>query len=189
MSAPVLYLVRHTEVALEDGVPPHRWLPTAAGLEAARRLAAAPLWRDVDLIATSPERKAVATAEPIAQAAGLDLRVEPDLREVERAVSFLDAEAHRDHVSRYLRGEPIEGWEPKAQAHERFQICATRLVAAASGPVAVVSHATVMALDLGLTPEEWVAIPLPAVAVADPASRRLLWPFVGVDELAERTGG
>jgi broad specificity phosphatase PhoE len=182
LTSPV-YLVRHVEVALVDGVPADEWLPTEAGLEAARRLATDPVWQDVDLVATSTEPKARATAEPIAAAAGVPLRAEPDLREVAREPApVIEAAEHADRVRRYLEGEPIDGWEPHERARGRFERCLDRLVAETRGPLAVVSHATVLALYLGLTHDEWAAIPLPAVAVADPLNRRLLRPFRSVDE-------
>jgi broad specificity phosphatase PhoE len=185
-----VYLVRHVEVALVDGVPAHEWLPTQAGLEAARRLATVPSWRDVDLVATSTEPKARATAEPIAASAGVPVRAEGDLREVAREPApLVGAAEHGDRVRRYLEGEPIEGWEPREHAHRRFERCLDGLVAETHGSLAIVSHATVLALYLGLTPDEWAAIPLPAVAVADPRDRRLLRPFQSVDEFLAGTGG
>ena len=189
MTGPV-YFVRHVAVALVDGVPAHAWRPTEAGLQAARRLAAAPVWQGVPLVATSTEPKARATAEPIAAVAGVPLRAEQDLREVGREPApVIGAAEHGNRVRRYLEGEPIEGWEPREHACRRFERCLDGLVAETDGPLAIVSHATVLALYLGLTHDEWAAIPLPAVAVADPHTRRLLGPFRSVDELLAGTGG
>jgi broad specificity phosphatase PhoE len=184
----VLYLIRHTQVKLVEGVAPHDWLPSERGLREARRLATASAWRTLSIVATSTEPKARATAEPIAAAAGVHLRAEPDLREVARGLAFLDAAAHSDRVRRYLAGDPMEGWEPRDEAQRRFECCVDRLVAETDGHLAIVSHATVLALYLGLTHDEWAAIPLPAVAVADSRTRRLLRPFQSVDELLAGTG-
>ena len=186
-----MYLVRHVEVEPVAGVPPHEWLPTDAGLAAARRLAQAPVWRDVRTVATSPEPKARATAEPLARAAGVPLRVEPDLREVVRgAPPALAAAEHRDRVRRYLGGgDPVAGWEARDRARDRFAGCVRRLLAGAPAPLATVSHGTILALYLGLAFEEWCAIDLPAVAVADPTTGTLLEPFRGVDEFLAGTGG
>jgi broad specificity phosphatase PhoE len=187
LTGPV-YLVRHVEVALVDGVPAHEWVPTEAGLEAARRLATAPDWREIRLVATSTEPKARATAEPIGAAAGVPIRAERDLREVAREPApVLEAADHRLGVGRYLEGAPIEGWEAREHARRRFERCLDGLVSETAGPLAVVSHATVLALYLGLTRDEWAAIPLPAVAVADPRTRRLLRPFQSVDEFLTGT--
>jgi broad specificity phosphatase PhoE len=182
-----LYVVRHTSVDPVDGVPPHQWRPSADGLEAARRLARSPVWRRVELIASSTEPKALATAERIAETARVPLRPDPGLREVSREPALLEAAEHSSRVRRYLAGHRVEGWEPPDQARRRFERCVDRLVAEADGPLVVVSHATVLALYLGLTHDEWVAIPLPAVAVADPRARRLLQSFLSVDELLAGT--
>lgn len=61
-----LLVIRHVEVELRDGVPPEEWLPTPAGLEAAASLAREPFVRELTLVATSPEAKAVASARPAA---------------------------------------------------------------------------------------------------------------------------
>ena len=185
-----MYLVRHVDVEPVAGVVPHEWLPTDAGLAAASRLAEAPVWLDVRTVATSPEPKARATAEPLARAAGVPIRVEPDLREVVRdAPPALAAAEHRDRVLRYLGGGRIDGWEARDGALDRFAGCVRRLLAAAAAPLAIVSHGTVLALYLGLSFEEWLAIDLPAVAIADPTTGTLLEPFRGVDEFLASTGG
>ena len=156
----------------------------------ARRLAAAPVWREVVLVASSPESKAVATAEPIAAAARVPFRIEPDLREIVRPPPpVLDARAHRERVRRYLAAEAVNGWEPADSGRARFERCVERLAAETRGPFAAVSHGTVLALYLRLTPEEWAAIALPAVAVADPQTRTVVEPFHGLDAFLARTRG
>ncbi len=184
-----MYLVRHVEVSLVDGVAAHEWLPTKAGLDAAARLATASDWTEMRLVTTSTEPKARATADPIAARAGVPVRDEPDLHEVAREPApVIRAADHASRVRRYLEGEPIDGWEPREHASRRFERCIDRLVAETDGPLAIVSHATVLALYLGLTHDEWAAIPLPAVAVADPRTRRVLRSFQSVDELLAGTG-
>ena len=159
-----LILVRHTAVELREGVPPEEWLPSAEGLEAARRLAASDVFQGVTLVASSPEPKAVATAEPIADAAGAPLRVEPDLRESERPViPLISAHEHAALVGSYLSGEELAGWEPVASVRDRMTRCVDRLQAEAEGDLAVVSHGRALALFLGLSPEEWARLELPAI--------------------------
>lgn len=159
----VLYLVRHTAVELVDGVPPPDWPVTEEGRRAAERLARDPAWRGLALVATSPEAKAVATAEPIARAAELAPHLDADLREVARhGTPVLPRARYADLVSRYLAGEPFEGWEPQEHARRRMSAALDR-AAASPGPAAVVTHGLVLALVLGLSPEEWEALPLPGV--------------------------
>jgi broad specificity phosphatase PhoE len=163
-----LYLIRHVEVELRDGTPPEEWLPTPAGVAAAERLAREPFVRELRLVASSPEPKAVATATPIANAAGLPLRVEDDLREAQRpGTPILEPDAYVALVARYLAGKENPGWEPAADARARFGASVERLAAEGSGPVAVVAHGLVISLHLGYGLEEWRALSLPAVVTAD----------------------
>ena len=163
-SVAVLHLVRHTAVELVDGVPPPDWPVTEEGRRAAERLARDPVWRGVALVATSPEAKAVATAEPIARAAELAPHVDPDLREVWRhGTPVLPRAQYVDLVARYLGGEPFEGWEPQEHARRRVLGALDRIAAVSPGAAAVVTHGLVLALALGLDLEEWAALPLPGV--------------------------
>ena len=129
------------------------------------------------LIASSPEPKAVDTATPIARALDVELRVEDDLREARRPGQVTARAEYVRLASAYLRGEHVAGWEPAAEVRARVSNCIERLVAATPGDVAVVSHGLALSLFLGLAPEEWERIRLPAVAVVDPKSRRLLVPW------------
>lgn len=158
-----LHLVRHTAVELVAGVPPRDWPVTEEGRRAADRLARDPRWRELTLVATSPEEKAVETATPIARAAELAPRLDEDLREVERRIRVLPRDEYVGLVSRYLAGEEVDGFEPQEHARRRFDRALARAAALAAGPVAIVTHGLVLALHLGLTPEEWEAIPLPGV--------------------------
>jgi broad specificity phosphatase PhoE len=161
----ILHLVRHTAVELVDGVPPPDWPVTEEGRRAAERLARDPVWRELALVATSPEAKAVATAEPIARAAELAPRVIADLREVARhGTPVLPRAQYVDLVARYLAGEPFEGWwEPREHARLRAVAALDRVAAASPGPAAVVTHGLLLSLVLGLDLEEWAALPLPGV--------------------------
>jgi 2,3-bisphosphoglycerate-dependent phosphoglycerate mutase len=160
---PPLHLVRHTSVELLDGVRPRDWPVTEEGRRAAERLASDPAWRDLALVATSPETKAVETAVPIARAAELSPHLDDDLREVERRIPVLPRAQYVDVVSRYLAGEEVPGFEPQAHARARFHAALDRIAALAGGPAAVVTHGLVLALHLELSPEEWEEIPLPGL--------------------------
>ena len=130
-------------------------------------------------MASSPEAKAVDTATPVATALGAELRIEDDLREARRHAQPLGSRAaYVGTVSTYLRGEPLEGWEPVADVRRRMTEAIERVLTATSRDVAVVSHGLALSLFLGLVPEEWERIPLPAVAIVDPETRRLLGPWV-----------
>jgi probable phosphoglycerate mutase len=152
----MLWLVRHAQVELDLGERPDRWRLSAEGRAAAEELALR-LPR-VATVVSSPEPKAVETAEPIARANAVELRLDERLREVWREASFPTYEQHADAVRRYLAGEPIAGWEGRAEA-------AARIGAAVAGldDAVVVTHGTVLALLLDLSFDQWQAIRLPDV--------------------------
>jgi broad specificity phosphatase PhoE len=188
----LLYLVRHAEVLLRGDQPMTEWQLSPTGEQQARDLSRSPAWRDLTLIASSPEAKAVTTAQPTAAAAGLELRIEPDLHEVDRGQTPLvsQSEYHALVAAHFdAPGETVSGWETADAARARVVACIEDLTAGAEGTVCVVSHGLVLSHYLaelrGLPApdlEEWRAIPLPGIAVVDPDSKELVQPFVSLME-------
>jgi broad specificity phosphatase PhoE len=163
-----VHLIRHAHTQPNADVPSPEWGLTAEGREAARVLALRDEWLDLTLVASSPEPKARATAEPIAVAAALDLRIERDLREAGRP--WVDGD-YGAVAGRYLAGEEILGWEPADEVRERMQRAVRVLAVEAGGPLAVVSHGLALSVLLGLSPAEWEALPFgEVVAVLDGSS-------------------
>lgn len=187
MSAPLLYLVRHAAVIRRDGDPAQNWTLSEDGERAAHELGRSSDWRFLDLIASSPEPKAVATARPIATVAELELRLEPGLREVDRGTTPLMTTAEYEAlVAAHFAapGESVAGWERANDAKARVCDCIEQLVSEVETSLCVVSHGLVLSHYLAQlrgmpTPvlEEWRAIPLPAIAVVDVKARRLVKPF------------
>lgn len=164
-----VFFIRHAAVVLDPRRPAPEWLLSEDGLDAARRLACEPRLAEVGRIVSSPEPRALGTAAPLADARGLELTVDDDLREVERG--SLPVLARRDYVAlvgRYLGGEGVDGWEPAAEARARFAAAVDRHRANHDGDTAIVTHGLVLALHLGLDPARWEALPLPAVVEASP---------------------
>ena len=147
----MLWLVRHAQVELLDGVPAPLWELTAEGRAAAEELAQR-LPRFARVV-SSPEPKAVGTAEPIAHASGVELELDERLREVARAIGLVDD--YEDRVRRYLGGEALAGWEPREEAR-------ARVVAALDGlDGCAVSHGLAISLELGYSFERWRGLRLP----------------------------
>jgi broad specificity phosphatase PhoE len=188
----LLYLVRHAEVLLRGDQPMTEWQLSPTGEQQARDLSRSPAWRDLTLIASSPEAKAVATAQPTAAATGLDLRIEPDLHEFDRGQTPLvsQSEYHALVAAHFdAPAETVSGWETADAARTRVVACIEDLTAGAEGPVCVVSHGLVLSHYLaelrGLPApdlEEWRQIPLPGIAVVDLESKELVQPFVSLME-------
>jgi broad specificity phosphatase PhoE len=152
----MLWFVRHAAVDLDLDKPASTWQLTENGRAEAAEIAVrlAPVKR----VLSSPEPKAVGTAEPIAARSGVQIELDPRLREVGREANLPDYAAHRDAVRRYLEGEPIEGWESALEARERFAGVLDGL-----DDAVVVTHATVLSLFLGYSFEQWGRIALPDV--------------------------
>jgi len=174
-----LYLVRHASVTVRAALPPAQWHLSPEGRAAAGALADAPFWSGVRGIHASAEPKAIGTAQRIAARHGLPLRIEPELREVERP--WQDA-GYAETARRYLAGEAVAGWEARAEALARVRGCIESILARHAGlEVAVVSHGLALTLYLsdllGLDGEAshrlWSAIGFPDLAVVDPEARRM----------------
>ena len=125
-------------------VPSSEWRLSAEGRTAARALSL----RGAAAV-TSPEPKAVQTAE----LAGLDARVDERLREVARPWS----DDYVADVRRWFDGEQLPGWERREDALGRLR-------AALDGFAGVaVSHGLAISLYAALSFDEWRALPFPAV--------------------------
>jgi broad specificity phosphatase PhoE len=152
----VIHFVRHAAVELQLDRPASTWELTPEGRADAEMLARriAPVGR----VLSSPEPKALATAEPIARLSAVLVEDDARLREVARAANAPTYEAHRDAVRRYLDGEEVDGWERRDDALTRFRAAVSDV-----DDAAVVTHATVLSLFLGYGFEQWGRIALPAV--------------------------
>lgn len=174
-----VYLVRHGAVTVRPDLPPAQWHLSPEGRAAVDALADEPFWPQVRGIHTSAEPKAEATAQRIAARHALPIRIEPELREVERPWTESD---YADAVRRYLTGETLGGWEPRGPALARARSCIDGIVKRHEGvDVAIVSHglaltlyvAALLGLDGDKAHELWSRIRFPDVAALDPAAGRL----------------
>ena len=184
-SAVRLCLVRHASVDVRPEQPGPQWHLSAQGRAEAEALAADPFWQDLRVLFTSPEPKAVGTAQRIAAPHGLPIGIAPDLREVEGR-AWTGPDAYQEQVQRYLRGEAIDSWEPKDRAQRRVRACIDGILADdSSSRVAVVSHGLILTLYLAdllklegaAAYELWSAIRFPDVAVVDPAAGAVVQRF------------
>jgi probable phosphoglycerate mutase len=153
-----LLLARHAETVwhAENRYAGGRSEPelTDRGLRQAEQLAKAAAAAGVEVVVSSPQRRAVTTATPTAEALGLPLHIRPDLREVD----FGDLEGHTlsemdpDAVRRFREdpaANPFPGAEPLADAGAR---CAAALRDLAEvhpdHTVLVVAHSSLFRITL-----------------------------------------
>jgi len=150
-----LILVRHAEPA--DAVRGRIYGRldvelSPGGLEAARGLAAMLAGESPSALYSSPLRRALATAEPLARASGLDVGVVPELREID--FGELEGLTSEEAAARY----PVEarwtsapaaasfpGGESVASLRARAADAVVEILARSDGgTVAVFSHAVVI---------------------------------------------
>lgn len=165
-----LLVIRHAEpvrvTAEETGGAPADPGLTERGHDQARRLAEWLAVDRVDRVVSSPLRRAVETAAPLAAALGLETEIDPELCEYDRAAdSYIPMEELRaEKDERWLamvegRWEEVGGEHPE-QFRARIVPCIERIVTASpGGRVAAVCHGGVvnvyLAAVLGLDRHLW----------------------------------
>jgi len=184
-----LYLIRHARSKMTGDLA-RRWPLSKQGRREANALARQDFWRGVKLIFSSPEPKAIQTAEPAARRWGIPLETVDCLRELRRPQLVSDYEKV---IARLFDdpGTSIAGLEPAAQATERINRCLQSLVAAHSErTLAVISHGLVLTLFLGRlrsrwpTVAEWQAVPFAGLAVVDINTWQLIKDWSRISEVS-----
>jgi len=183
----LLYLIRHARAQML-GDAAERWPLSEQGRREAGILARQNFWREVELLFSSPEPKALQTAGPVARRWGIPLVAVDCLHEVHRPQLIPDYEI----VIARLFAQPetsIAGVEPAAQAAERITDCIKGLVAAHPGQtLAVVSHGLILTLFLARledrwpTVAEWHAVPFTGLAVVDTTTWHLVKGWSSISE-------
>jgi 2,3-bisphosphoglycerate-dependent phosphoglycerate mutase len=143
-----LILVRHAESAPSPELPEAAFPLSALGREQARALAPVLAELGVDALASSPYRRALDTLAPFAEASGLAIAVDDDLRERKLGLSWLaDREAANEAV-RNMHADldfRLQGGESGRACLSRFEAALARVVAANRGrTIAVGSHGGVL---------------------------------------------
>jgi broad specificity phosphatase PhoE len=131
----ILYL-SHPEVKIDPQAPVPDWEISEKGR---RRLRAAIKrgwqgrgWR----IITSPERKALQTAETFSNAFGLPLHIHPDMHEVDRSATGYVPPAQYEALVRHLFADPEtgpQGWESANAARARIRAAFHSVLAEVGG--------------------------------------------------------
>ncbi len=168
----LLYLIRHATSRM-TGDAAERWSLSEQGRREAGILARQDFWRTVEHLFSSPEPKAVQTAEPAARRWGIPLAVSDCLHELRRPRLI----PHYEQTVARLFADPetaLDGYESAAEAARRIIRCFEELVAAhPERTLAVVSHGLVLTLFLARlehrwpTVAEWRAVPFTGLAVVE----------------------
>ncbi len=184
-----LYLIRHAQG--EENVDPSAGGDaglTEVGREQARRLAARLARQGLDAVYSSPLRRALETAEAVAQAAGLDVRVIDDLRELglregedASAYNSVAAEAIKRRLLAHPTWDAFPGAEDRLAFRRRVVGAMDRVIVEQPGRrVAVVCHGgviqTYVAHVLGLDIDfPFYAFNASVTSIRALGERRALW--------------
>jgi len=168
-------LVRHCQSAPSPALPERQWPLSEAGQAQAEALAPVLSELGVDALASSPFQRAVDTLRPFADAAGLPIAVDEDLRERRLGGWLDDAEAVNEAIRRMHADLDfhLEGGETGRACLARYEAALVRVVAANPGrTIAVGSHGGVIGHVLAarltnLPTEFWRRIRNPHLFVFD----------------------
>ncbi len=182
MSVRRIVLVRHAKPRIEENVPSAQWKLSPEGAQASARLAERLLEFDFSQIASSPEPKAVGTAQAIAPRLGLALEIDDGFAENSRkSVGFMPREEIEAGIAALFAnpGSLVFGDETANQCFHRFQQALDRQVAKSTGDVIAVTHGTILSIyvarTLGIDPMPfWRGLGLPCAIVLSDAEMRII---------------
>jgi len=144
MTGPSLILVRHGRPVIDPDVPPPQWGLCPEGRDAVAALAGKLEGFGVKAAISSPEPKALQTAEIIGQRLGLAVEVEHGLAEHKRPQTSFGTEAEFQAKIATIFADPhapAPGGESAEQACDRL---AAALARHKTRPLLAVTHGTVL---------------------------------------------
>ncbi len=170
-----LILVRHAQSAPSRDLPERDWPLSDLGRRQAEALAPALAELGVEALASSPYARAIDTLRPFADATGLPIQVDEDLRE--RALGgWLDDPAAVEDAVRRMHADLdfcLEGGETGRACVARFEQALIRVEASIpSATIAVGSHGGVLShllarLEADLPTEFWRPIRNPHLFIVE----------------------
>ncbi len=177
-----LLLVRHSRPCISDDMSYRDWPLSDEGRKLAVGAAEFIAEFRPSRICSSDERKALETARVIGQHCGVEVEVEPDLREHDRTgVPWRDSATRQRELKALFAnpGDVVFGHESASQALRRLTAAINRVAVRTPGPWVLVTHGTIMALYLakltGRAPMEiWSCLRMPTVAWVDCSNHRLV---------------
>ena len=174
-----LILVKHAQTVLTPDVTAERWPLSPAGraqcLPLAQRLA--PL--QPTMVVASTELKAIETGQLIARQLKVPFETALGLHEHDRSnVPLVPREQFEGHMRQFFETphELVYGLETADEAYARFHAAVGQVLRVyPQGPLALVTHATVMALLLARSNNRaafdlWLELAAPSFAVVDAAT-------------------
>jgi len=143
-----IFYLSHPEVAIDPAVPVPEWGLSAIGRARLLAVREAAWLRSCRRIVTSAERKAMETADLIAEATGAAVEVRPAMHENDRSATGFLPPAEFERVADQFFAEPdrsVRGWERAVDAQARIVAEVEAVLAGhdAGAPLLLAGHGAV----------------------------------------------
>ncbi len=139
----LLRYVTHPNVAIDPNVAVPEWGLSRVGRSRTIELASQSWWSTVEQLVSSPETKALETAQLVSASTDLEVEVRPDTHEIDRSsTGFVSPERHEELADQCF-SEPhlsADGWERAIDAQVRVASALRDLLAAGRGDCVVIGH-------------------------------------------------
>ena len=184
MSVRRIVLVRHAKPLIDENIPSAQWKLTPDGADAAARLAERLREFEFAQIASSPEPKAIGTAQAIAARLGLSVAIDDGFAEHSRkSVGFKTREEIEAGIAALFANPDrlVFGDETADACFERFEAALARQVAKSTGDVLAATHGTILSiyvsrmLRIDAMPF-WRGLGLPCAIVLSEGQMRIIQP-------------
>jgi broad specificity phosphatase PhoE len=182
VSARRIVFVRHAKPQIDENIPSVQWKLSPEGAEAAARLAERLSEFQFSQIASSPEPKAVETAQAIAAHLGLSMAIDDGFAEHSRKNVGFKTRAEIEAGIAALFANParlVFGDETADACYERFEAALDRQLAKGTGDVIAATHGTILTIYLSRTfgidaMPFWRGLGLPAAIVLFDGQMRII---------------
>lgn len=178
-----LYLVRHARPVTDAGLPPADWPLSKQGQQDAAGLHRRIDWSCVPFVVSSPELKAVQTAEILASQGHVPLWVHPGLKEI--SAPWFASQTHlEEEFGQYLAGDDdtmFESWDSATGRFVQAILDITRNVgpqipvAVSHGRILTAYFSTVFGRRLDVA--AWKSLHMPDVCLYDNHARQVISGF------------
>lgn len=137
--------ISHPQVKIDPQVPVPDWSLSERGLERTVLAATLPWVTHLRRIVSSPERKAIETAEILAKSAGVEVEIAPASHEIDRsATGYLLHDEHEAAANWFFANpqQSFKGWERAVDAQARILAAVEASLAYhdPADPIAFIGH-------------------------------------------------
>lgn len=121
-----LYFITHPQVNIIQDIPIDEWSLSQDGIASCERLSSQDFWSDIDIIYSSPEKKALQTTEIIAKKNHVLTKKKHCLKEFDRSsTGFLPPTIYMKAIETFYAYPDLShrGWETANSASDRIYAC------------------------------------------------------------------